>query len=52
MLKNFPILYFFFLRSEKGTIQVFDLGSNGSQTTRVAALTQQSIAKEAAKVAL
>lgn len=41
-----------FSRSEKGTIQVFDLGQNGSQLVKVAALTQQAIVKEAARVAL
>ena len=41
-----------YTRSEKGTIQVFDLGQNGSQLVKVAALSQQSIVREAAKVAL
>ena len=41
-----------FTRSEKGSIQVFDLGSDGQQLNKVAAITQQSIVKEAAKVAL
>ena len=39
-------------RSEKGSIQVFDLGTDGMQLNRVAVLTQQSIVKEACKVAL
>jgi nuclear pore complex protein Nup155 len=39
-------------RSEKGTIQVFDLGSDGQQLTKVIAISQQTIVKEAARVAL
>lgn len=39
-------------RSEKGTIQVFDLGADGQGMTKIAALSQASIVKEAAKVAL
>ena len=39
-------------RSEKGTIQVFDLGLDGQQLVNVASVTQQSIVKDAAKVAL
>lgn len=39
-------------RSEKGTIQVFDLGTDGMQLTRVASLTQQNLVKEACRVAL
>jgi len=39
-------------RSEKGTIQVFDLGQNGTQLVKVAAISQQSIVKEASKWAL
>ncbi len=39
-------------RSEKGTIQVFDLGQNGTQLVKVTAISQQSIVKEASKWAL
>ena len=41
-----------YARSEKGSIQVFDMGTDGLQLNRIIALTQQSIVKEAAKVAL
>ena len=41
-----------YARSEKGSIQVFDMGTDGSQLIKVVALNQQSIVKEAAKVAL
>ena len=41
-----------YCRSEKGTIQVFDLGNDGWQLTKVSTLTQQTIVKEAARVAL
>ncbi len=41
-----------YTRSEKGCIQVFDLGSDGLGLQRVVGLSQQSIVKEAAKVAL
>jgi nuclear pore complex protein Nup155 len=41
-----------YARSEKGSIQVFDMGTDGLQLIRVIALNQQSIVKEAAKVAL
>ena len=41
-----------YTRSEKGTIQVFDMGSDGQQLNKVIVLTQQCIVKEAAKVAL
>ena len=41
-----------YTRSEKGAIQVFDLGSDGQQLTKVTAVSQQTIVKEAAKVAL
>ena len=39
-------------KSEQGSIQVFDLGSDGLQLIRVASLSQQAIIKEAARVAL
>ena len=32
-----------YTRSEKGTIQVFDLGSDGQQLTKIAALSQATI---------
>ena len=41
-----------YARSEKGTIQVFDMGTDGLQLNKIIALNQQSIGKEAAKVAL
>ena len=41
-----------YARSEKGTIQVFDMGTDGLQLNKIIALNQQSIVKEAAKVAL
>ena len=41
-----------YCRSEKGTIQVFDLGNDGWQLSKITSLTQQSIVKEAARVAL
>ena len=34
-----------YTRSEKGTIQVFDLGSDGQQLTKIAALSQATIGK-------
>ena len=39
-------------RSEKGTIQVFDMGYDGLQLNKVTSLTQQAIVREAARVAL
>ena len=41
-----------YARSEKGTIQVFDLGQNGQGLVKVASISQQAIVKEAARVAL
>ena len=41
-----------YARSEKGTIQVFDLGQNGQGLVKVASILQQAIVKEAARVAL
>ena len=40
-----------YTRSEKGCIQVFDLGTDGMQLTKVAALTLPNLVKEAMKVA-
>ncbi|XP_037068841.1 nuclear pore complex protein Nup155-like [Pollicipes pollicipes] len=40
-----------YTRSEKGTVQVYDLGADGQQTVRVAALSQFSIAQAAAGIA-
>ena len=41
-----------YCRSEKGTIQVFDLGNDGWQLNKIMSLSQQAIVKEATKVAL
>ena len=38
-------------RSEKGSIQVFDLGADGQGLTKVATISQQSITKEASRIA-
>ncbi|XP_037068842.1 nuclear pore complex protein Nup155-like [Pollicipes pollicipes] len=40
-----------YTRSEKSTVQVYDLGADGQQTVRVAALSQFSIAQAAAGIA-
>ena len=39
-------------RSEKGTIQVFDLGNDGWQLNKVTSLSQQAIVRDATRVAL
>lgn len=39
-----------YTRSEKGTIQMYDLGSDGQQMTRVASLTQQTIVQEVSRI--
>ena len=41
-----------YTRSEKGVIQVFDLGQDGMQLNKVAAVTQASIVQEASRVAM
>ena len=41
-----------YTRSDKGTIQVFDLGSDGEQLSRIVSLNQQTIVQYASKVAL
>ena len=40
-----------YTRSEKGAIQVFDLGTDGQGLTKVAAANHQSITKEATRIA-
>lgn len=40
-----------YTRSEKGTIQVYDLGNNGQAMTRVAAIGTNSIIQSAANIA-
>jgi len=40
-----------YTRSEKGSIQVFDLGLDGMQLNKVAAIAQQNLVKEASRIA-
>ena len=41
-----------YTRSEKGTIALYDLGSDGGAITKVAALSQATIVQEACKAAV
>ncbi len=40
-----------YARSEKGLVQMFDLGADGSEMNKVTALTQAAILAQAAKIA-
>lgn len=40
-----------YTRSEKGTIQVYDLGTNGQSMLRVAGVTTNTIVQSAANIA-
>lgn len=43
--------HIFYARSEKGTIHVYDLGTDGSSMTRVAAMNISAIVQSAANIA-
>ena len=44
-------LLMLFCRSEKGSIQVFDLGADGQQLNKVTTVTLQSMVKDASRIA-